>query len=314
MSNTAQPAVSIIISAHNAAGTLERCLDSVFMQAGPETEVILVDDGSTDSTRRIASRYSVRIVTLPRNGGSGPARNRGVAAACGAHLFFIDAYVALSEGTLERVLEYGAERPHAAVIGSYDDSPAVRNATSLFKNLAHHYFHQRSGPEVTTFWSGCGIISKDPFHSVGGFDAEIGDVDLGYRLAARGMRVKLDTQLQVKHLKRWTLPLLVRTDLKFRALPRARMVVEYGYFPKGLNFTTDQRAGGLLAILIVVLAASATIMLRCDVVIALAPLLVLASIINSPLYRLFWRKGGIRCWLADCCCNNFITCIHLRAW
>jgi len=287
--------VSIIIPAYNAASTLARCLDSVFRQAGPDVEVIVVDDRSSDATQEVASGYPVRLIALAQHGGSGVARNRGAAAAQGQVLLFTDADVTLGEGALSRVRADLAEPGVDAVIGSYDDDPAVRTTISQFKNLAHHYFHQRSGPEVTTFWGACGIIGRELFLSMGGFDEELpemSDVDLGYRLAARGAHIRLDPALQVKHLKQWTLKLLLKTDLNLRAFPWAILLLKYGYLPRGLNFTADQRAAGILAMLLAVLGAASLV--RPAAAIALVPCAVLAAWVNRDLYRLFYRRGGLR--------------------
>jgi glycosyltransferase involved in cell wall biosynthesis len=290
-----QPELSIIIPAYNAASTLPRCLDSVLSQISPNTEVIVVDDGSTDSTAAIAAKYPVHVIAIAVNGGSGPARNRGAAVARGSLLLFLDADVTLREGALARVNWLASQPDVVAVIGSYDDEPAVRCTVSLFKNLAHHYFHQRSAPEVSTFWSGCGAIKRTAFVLLGGFDEgipEIGDVDLGYRLSAQGLRLRLDPNLQVKHLKHWTLGSLVRTDFNLRALPWARMLVTYGYLPKGLNFTADQRAGALVAILSVITGVA--VLFTRSAAIPFVGCLVLAAALNLGLLRLFWRKGGMR--------------------
>jgi glycosyltransferase involved in cell wall biosynthesis len=295
LSPAEQPELSIIIPAYNAASTLPRCLDSVLSQMSPTTEVIVVDDGSTDSTGAIAAKYPVQVISIAVNGGSGPARNRGAAVARGRLLLFMDADVTLREGALNRVTWLATQPDVVAVFGSYDDEPDVRSTVSLFKNLAHHYFHQRSAPEVSTFWSGCGAIKRSAFTLLGGFDEripEIGDVDLGYRLSAQGLRLRLDPDLQVKHLKHWTLGSLVRTDFNLRALPWARMFVTYGYFPKGLNFTADQRAGALLSILLVITGVAA--FFTWTAAILFLGCLVLAAALNLGLLRLFWRKGGLR--------------------
>jgi len=288
-------AVSIIIPAYNAASTLARCLDAVFQQAGPDVEVIVVDDCSSDATREVASGYPVRLIAMAQHGGSGIARNRGAAAAQGQVLFFSDADVTIAEGTLSRARADLAEPRVDAVIGSYDDDPPVRTTVSLFKNLAHHYFHQRSGPDATTFWGACGIIRRELFMSMGGFDEELpemSDVELGYRLAARGAHIRLDPALQVKHLKHWTLGLLLRTDLSLRAFPWSSLLLKYGYLPKGLNFTIEQRAAALLAMLLAVLGAASLV--RPVAALPLALCVGLAVWVNRGLYRLFFRRGGLR--------------------
>ena len=86
---------SIIIPAYNAAQYLGECLDSVISQTFSDYEVILVDDGSTDSTPEIALKYKTRISSLTiinrPNQGALLARQTGVDAACGEYCLFLDA-------------------------------------------------------------------------------------------------------------------------------------------------------------------------------------------------------------------------------
>lgn len=85
--------VSVVIAAYNAEGFLPRCLDSVFAQDYPDTEVIVVDDASTDRTGDIvkSSRKPVQYIRLDRNSGPAFARTIGIRASTGAYLAFLDA-------------------------------------------------------------------------------------------------------------------------------------------------------------------------------------------------------------------------------
>jgi glycosyltransferase involved in cell wall biosynthesis len=86
-----RPAVSAIIPTHNRAPLLAEALDSVLAQAGEDVEVIVVDDGSTDETPRALARHAGRVRTIRQaNAGVGAARNRGVAAARGGMIAFLD--------------------------------------------------------------------------------------------------------------------------------------------------------------------------------------------------------------------------------
>ena len=88
---------SIIIPVYNAARTLPECLESVRRQHWRDFELIFVEDGSTDETVGILETFAAgadfpcHIVSQPQNGGVAAARNRGLAAACGDYLAFVDA-------------------------------------------------------------------------------------------------------------------------------------------------------------------------------------------------------------------------------
>ena len=91
---------SVIIPVYNAEGTLERCLDSLCRQSFPDAELLLIDDGSTDSSASICRRYAAsdpRVRFLQKeNGGVSSARNLGLCQARGEFILFVDSddYVA----------------------------------------------------------------------------------------------------------------------------------------------------------------------------------------------------------------------------
>ncbi len=101
--------LSIIIPVYNAEDYLDRCLESVFNQSFPSYEVILVDDGSTDSSPLICDRYSAtdpRFRTVHKeNGGVSSARNAGLNLAKGEYLMFVDSDDSILPDALDRMME-----------------------------------------------------------------------------------------------------------------------------------------------------------------------------------------------------------------
>ena len=87
--------ISIIVPAYNAELYLKRCVDSLLNQTIDETEIILVDDGSTDKTPELCDYYaatyeSVKVIHKT-NGGPSNARNAGIESATGRYIGFVDA-------------------------------------------------------------------------------------------------------------------------------------------------------------------------------------------------------------------------------
>lgn len=86
--------VSIIIPTYNVRPYLRRCIESIYKQSNRDWECIIVDDGSTDGTGELAEDLTYRDarfrVIRQANGGIGAARNRGIEAACGDSLLFVD--------------------------------------------------------------------------------------------------------------------------------------------------------------------------------------------------------------------------------
>src|SRR5688500_10842715 len=88
--DTVRGLVSVIIPAHNAEAWLAETIGSVAAQTYASTEVLVVDDASTDGTRTIAARLGAIVVEV-RGAGPGGARNAGMSAARGEFLQFLDA-------------------------------------------------------------------------------------------------------------------------------------------------------------------------------------------------------------------------------
>ena len=84
------PTFSIIIPAYNAEAYLQRCLDSIFLQEFTDYEVIVIDDGSTDGTATLLESYPQVKVIHQENQGMATARNRGLDAAQGDYILFVD--------------------------------------------------------------------------------------------------------------------------------------------------------------------------------------------------------------------------------
>jgi GT2 family glycosyltransferase len=294
-----ETAISVVVPVHNNPGDLRLCLGALQRAATPDSEIVVVDDGSTDETASVAAVLGVPVVALAENSGPAAARNEGARRTRGAILFFVDADVIVAPTALERVQRFLADHPqYAAVFGSYDARPHCGRMVSRYRNLLHHFVHQRGNPEASTFWAGCGAIRRPAFEEVRGFDAarfrrpSIEDIELGYRLREAGHRIRLDPGLQGTHLKRWTLASMVRTDIFRRALPWSRLILERGHAPHDLNLTTGQRMSGALAGLA---AASAPLgAWRLELLTVPAAALAAVVILNRSLYAFFRRQGGIR--------------------
>ena len=104
------PKVSIIVPIYNVIPYLKECLDSILVQTFSDFELILVDDGSTDGSERLADSYALsdpRVkVVYKENGGLSSARNAGLDLACGEYIYFVDSDDYIEPDTLEKTVPY----------------------------------------------------------------------------------------------------------------------------------------------------------------------------------------------------------------
>jgi GT2 family glycosyltransferase len=243
--------ISVVVPVRDAAALLAETLPGLLATLPEGAELVVVDDGSADGSGEAARRLGARVVRVEPARGPAAARNRGAAETRGDVLVFLDADVGVHADTLDRLLGPLRDPAIAAAFGSYDDAPTARGWISLYKNLSHHFVHQRSNAEASTFWAGCGAVRRTAFESLGGFDEgyarpSIEDVELGYRLRAAGFRIRLVPEAQVTHRKRWTLGSWLASDLKDRAIPWARLVRAGRGLPVDLNFRPRDRAASAL--------------------------------------------------------------------
>jgi GT2 family glycosyltransferase len=233
------------------------------------------------------------------NGGQAAARNAGVHATTADVLLFVDADVVVAPDVVARVRSAFATRPNlAALFGSYDDRPRAGGVVSPYRNLLHHYVHQRGAAEAFTFWAGCGAVRRAAFTQVGGFDERawrraIEDIELGYRLRAAGHRIVLDPTLLATHLKRWTLRSMLWTDTMARALPWTRLMIEVPGAGSDLNLTLAQRASVALVGGGLGLAALALALAWPRLLWPAFALLAAVVVLNRDLYRYLAARRGV---------------------
>jgi hypothetical protein len=267
--NSTYPSLSIIVPTTGDSVALSRCLEAVEAARDEADEVILVND---------------EVMTGPAN-----ARNCGATAASNPILVFVDSDVEIAPHALDMIRTRFATDPGlVAVFGSYDDAPEEEDVVSTFRNLLHHYVHHQAAGSVASFWSGLGAVRRSAFEAVGGFDvrivrASVEDIEFGARLSSTG-RIQLDPEIQGKHLKRWSLVNMVRTDLTCRGIPWARLAVRGRATRSELNLSWRHRVSAASSVMAVVAASRR----RPGATTASIGVLWAA---NRPFYELLARRG-----------------------
>ena len=179
------PAVSVVVPAFNAGRFIGRALENVLNQTVPVLEIIVVDDGSTDDTATVASRYGplVRVARQP-NAGPASARNLGASLARGEWLAMLDAddwwYPRKNELQLRHSADPGIGMSHCRL----DHRPEHPPAELTFQELWQRNWISNSSV----------LIRKTVFDQLGGFVEDkrlisVEDYNLWLRVAAAGWRV-----------------------------------------------------------------------------------------------------------------------------
>ncbi|CAB4322574.1 MAG: glycosyltransferase [Actinobacteria bacterium] len=296
--------LSVVVPIFNTRQTLRSCVEALLVAAGPDDQIILADDGSTDGAidelTTILDNRVIRVASA-RNIGRGPIRNLGARAATREVLVFIDADVVVAPEALaliRRAFAVGQDR--SALFGSYSSEPTPTGVVSNYRNLLHHFTHQHAGRQAGHFWTGIGAVRREVFVSLGGFDEshsgrELEDVEFGYRLVDAGYQIEVFPDIQGQHLKRYSVRSMVMTDLRHRAVPWSHMMLDRGFRPDRFATSRANAISAAAALLMMVALASAAL----DRVAAHLPLLAagffafIFLLVNLRLTRLFLRVRGL---------------------
>jgi glycosyltransferase involved in cell wall biosynthesis len=143
--------LSIILPVHNGADVIQDCLHSLFDQDGwkvaHDYEVIVVDDGSTDSTAQIAEQFSVKVVKHTNNRGRSAARQTGAQYAQSENLLFVDSRVRLAPDFLQQLSWYFPMYP-VVLGGGYKPTTESRGLTRVFFLIRRYWYGTHQFPQA----------------------------------------------------------------------------------------------------------------------------------------------------------------------
>ncbi|QSX73551.1 glycosyltransferase family 2 protein [Lysobacter arenosi] len=153
--------VSVVLPAKNEAEGLARTLPALREQ-WPDVELIVVDDGSSDSTALVAAGHGARVLSSPYSMGNGAAIKRGARAATGEVIVFMDAdgqHSAAHVGLLLAKLEEGYDM----VVGARDGSGQANFHRGLANGLYNRLSSWMTGHEILDLTSGFRAVRADRF-------------------------------------------------------------------------------------------------------------------------------------------------------
>jgi glycosyltransferase involved in cell wall biosynthesis len=186
------PLISVVIPVYNGEKTIRETITSVLNQTFLDFELLIINDGSTDSTLDIISSFKdlrIQFFSYP-NAGLAATRNRGIALASGEYISFIDADDLWTPDKLEFQLKALQENPQASVAYSWTNH--IDESGQFFREGPHLTFNGDVFARLLLVdFVGNGsnpLIHTKVFAEVGGFDEslpEVEDWDMWLKLAAR---------------------------------------------------------------------------------------------------------------------------------
>jgi glycosyltransferase involved in cell wall biosynthesis len=187
--------VSVVIPVFDGARFLAEAIESALGQTAPASELIVVDDGSSDGSGEIARAYErVTVLQLAHQGVSA-ARNAGVAAATGTHLAFLDADDVWALEKLERQIALSRTDPSAGVI--------MARLTYRFEGPIPAWFRgPTGGGSEAGYLPSCWFMPRSTWDHVGPFDASMThseDTDWLARVNDAGIRTAMVDEILVTH-------------------------------------------------------------------------------------------------------------------
>lgn len=227
--------VSVIIPTYNRKESLEKCLDSLLRQSYREKyEVIVVDDGSNDSTSEVVKKLQRKHKNLryfyQENKGPAVARNLGIKKSKGRIIAFTDDDCVVDKNWLKNIVKCHNLHPEYAIIGgniynrensltakveyfNWGYAMITQNTKKRFIKRIKVYLHPYSiGKSRLLSWLGASNVSfkREVFKKVGLFDetfkwAALEDVELCWRAYKKNCHVYYQPRIAVSHYKKHSL-------------------------------------------------------------------------------------------------------------
>lgn len=203
--------ISVIIPVYNGEKILARCLTSLQSQTIPRDkyEIIVVDDGSKDGTRKVAEGFNVNVISQ-KNQGPAAARNIGVKTANGNIALFIDADCAAAPNWIEEMTKPFSNPDIVGVKGTYKTAQKSLIARLVQIEYEEKYERMKRFPYIDFIDTYAAGFRKDIFQKYGGFNtsfptATVEDQEFSFRLAKDGHKMLFQPDAFVYHLHQSTL-------------------------------------------------------------------------------------------------------------
>ena len=230
------PKVSVIVCSYNGGRTLEACLTSLQQLDYPDYETILVDDGSTDDTPRIARLFPGVKTIHQENLGLSAARNVGLQAATGEVIAYTDSDCVADPDWLYYLVGILEQGRYAAAGGPNISPPARTWLQACVAAAPGQPSHVLLDDLEAEHIPGCNMaFHRWALEAVGGFDSQFrkagDDVDICWQLLQQGCKIAFSPAAVVWHHRRFDIPSYLRQQAGYgeaEALLRFKHLAYFG--------------------------------------------------------------------------------------
>jgi GT2 family glycosyltransferase len=200
------PRISVVVCSYNGSRTIRDTLEGLKKVRYPDFEVIVVDDGSTDSTASIAAEYDVKLIRTP-NRGLSSARNTGWQAATGEIVAYTDDDAYPDPDWLTYLAEGFRSGEYVAIGGPNIPPPEDGPIAACVANSPGGPVHVLLSDTEAEHIPGCNMaFLRSALEAVDGFDVQFrvagDDVDICWQLQERGWKLGFSAAAQVWHHRR----------------------------------------------------------------------------------------------------------------
>jgi len=202
------PRVSVVVCSYNGGHTLDQCLRSLLALDYPDYEVIVVDDGSTDDTRKVLARLPTVLAVHQPNRGLSAARNVGLQTATGSIIAYTDSDCFADRDWLAHLVDQ-LQRSGAVAVGGPNLTPEDGWLAACVATAPGQPTHVLESDQVAEHIPGCNMaFRREALEVINGFDPQYrkagDDVDICWRLQHEGYWITFAPGAFVWHHRRQT--------------------------------------------------------------------------------------------------------------